>query len=310
VNKQFKISVIISTYNPKLSNLQQALDGLKGQDLPLTDWECIIVDNASTNATLTEMDTNWHPHIKIVKELRQGLTFARIKGYEQSSADLLVFVDDDNILAANYLSVAIAMFKKFPDLGVAGGKSIGVFEQDAPEWLQEFYSLLAVRPQAHPQTIISGLSNGYPPVAPIGACMVISRHGFRHYYNYINKLNKRIIQDRVGTNLSSGGDNEINIIALKNGYEVGYFPDLSLKHLIGKERLEPHYLKRLNYASSRSWVKLLYAHNICPWQPIMGVSLFLRHAKAYFTYKAWKSPAHSIKFYGACGMFKGLSELN
>jgi glycosyltransferase involved in cell wall biosynthesis len=306
--QHLKISVVIPTYNPGLENLQQTLNGLKKQNLPLDEWECIIVDNASVNHTLALIDTAWHPNFRIVKEDKQGLTFARLKGYEESKANTIILVDDDNILDPGYLLTALTIFDKHPKLGVAGGKSVGVFESAPGEWFQPFYGLIAVRPQAQPQTITSSLSNGYPLISPIGAGMVLSRKCFEQYYNYI-KSNNSVVKDRTGNNLSSGGDNEINIVALKSGFEVGYFPELSLKHLINNGRLAISYLKRLSYSSNRSWVAVLSAHNICPWPPINNLTLLPRKIKAFFTYKPWKNPTNAIKYHGACGMFKGLSEL-
>ncbi|WP_426671946.1 glycosyltransferase [Mucilaginibacter sp. McL0603] len=308
-NSSFKISVVLPTYNPNPDVLEQTLNGLRNQDLPLTEWELIIVDNASTNNFSETIDITWHINSKIVKEPKPGLTFARMKGYEQCKGELIILVDDDNILNQEYLSKSWSLFDLNQNLGVAGGSSIGQFEVSHKEWVSEFYSLIAVRPQLHPITITTNLSKGYPEIAPIGAGMVIRRICFSDYYNYI-KSDTSVIQDRTGKNLSSGGDNEINIIALKSGYAVGCFPELVLKHIINKGRLEVEYLKRLNYHSSKSWIKLLHKHNICPWKPISKFSVPLRKLKAFFKYKPWESPAKSVKFSGACGMFQGLSELD
>ena len=47
---------------------------------------------------LMDRDKTRHPHIKVITETKQGLTFARIKGYNESAAEFLIFVDDDNVL--------------------------------------------------------------------------------------------------------------------------------------------------------------------------------------------------------------------
>ena len=308
VDHQFKIAVIIPTYNPSLENLQQTLNGLKNQDLPLTQWQCIIVDNASTNGVIQLSDTSWHPNLKIVKEPRPGLTFGRLKGFEESSSEIVVFVDDDNILNPDYLSTGLSLFSEHPGMGVAGGKTVGSFEAEHAEWLKEFYGLVAVRTPDIEEVITNSLSGGYPAICPIGAGMLVTADCFRHYYQSI-KNSRKVIQDRTGTNLSSGGDNEINIIALKSGFDIGYFSKLSLVHLINKGRLEIPYLKRLNYASNRSWIKLLHAHQLCPWKPIPAFTLPFRKAKAFVRYRPWSHPANAIKYSGACGMFKGLSEI-
>lgn len=305
---KFSISVIIPTYNPKIFNFERTLAGLANQTLSQAEWECVIVDNASTNDALAQINFQGLSNLRIVLENRPGLTFARIRGFEESSGDLMVFVDDDNILSETYLHGCIVAFKKHQNLGVAGGRSVGAFENAPEPWMESYYSLIAVRPEILPETLTSDLRNGYPVISPIGAGMAVSRKCFRCYAEYITN-NTSVTTDRVGRNLSSGGDNEINIIALKSGFQTGYFPELVLTHLIDKGRLEAKYLRRLNYASNRSWVKLLHGHQMSPWKPISKIGLIPRWLKALLIYKPWKSKANSIQYAGVCGMYKGLSEI-
>src|SRR5690606_27179320 len=101
--------------------------------------------------------------------------------------------------------------------------------------------------------------------------------------------------------LTSGEDNDLVIYALNQGYRVGYFPNLELTHLIDKRRLNKKYLAKLNFQSSKSWIKVLSMHNICPWKPIASWTKPLRKLKSFFTYKAWRGPAEYIKWRGTCG---------
>jgi glycosyltransferase involved in cell wall biosynthesis len=309
VSERIELSVIIPAYNPQVNRLQQTLDALKHQSLASGRWECIIVDNGTTNGGLDAIKPEGIPHFRLVKELRPGLTHARIKGYRESAGNLLLFVDDDNVLSADYLSTGLSLFRNTPQLGVAGGRSIGSFESEPEEWQKTFFALIAVRPEKHPTTITTDLSAGYPAVSPIGAGMFVTRQCFGHYIAYVGSSD-RAATDRTGNQLSSGGDNEINIIALKSGFMVGFFPELMLTHLIPSGRMIPAYLKKLNYASNRSWVKLLHNHNICPWKPISKLGCIVRMLRAYFRYQPWKNNFNAITYQGICGMFKGLSELN
>src|ERR1035437_9739406 len=61
------------------------------------------------------------------------ITHARLRGIKESKGDLLVFVDDDNILAADYLEQSLKIADEFPKLGALGGSIKGEFEIPHPE---------------------------------------------------------------------------------------------------------------------------------------------------------------------------------
>ena len=304
----FELSVIIPTYNPDSYNLSQTINGLRNQTLGLSKWELIIIDNNSTNGVPDTLDITWHPNSSIIKELKQGLTYSRIAGVNQSKGNIVVMVDDDNILSPGYLKNMVAHFKANPQLGSIGGKITGLFNNYTPEsWTTEFWNMLALRDYGN-EAIISEpkLLSEYPTFSPVGAGMGVRRELFSAYINEIPK-NTHQITDRSGGSLSSGGDNEINIQVLKQGFSVAYFPDLSLQHIIPVSRLTKDYLSRLNYESSISWIRLLLKYGICPWPVIKPYTVLLRKIKAWINYKAWNSGANYIKWKGACGIFEALA---
>src|SRR5262245_3180408 len=98
-----RASVVICTHNPRLDYLRRALDGLKAQALPRDRWELLVVDNASDTAPVAAADLAWHPRAAVVREDVLGLTAARVRGIAATNGDLVVFVDDDNIVAPDYL---------------------------------------------------------------------------------------------------------------------------------------------------------------------------------------------------------------
>ncbi|SDQ00399.1 Glycosyltransferase, GT2 family [Mucilaginibacter sp. OK268] len=298
-----EISVIICTYNPHLKRLDQTLSSLRKQSLDALSWELIIVDNNSSNEFDTHLDLSSFPNSSIVKEQRQGLTYARLKGFDEAKGAIIIMVDDDNILQSDYLETTLNIFKDHPQIGSAGGKSLPEFECETPAWLTEFYGNLALRDLGN-DTIIKKWESSYPNVAPIGAGMAIRKLALQSYIDAVT-TDKSIITDRTDTSLTSGGDNEINIQILKSGWEIGYFPELVLQHIIPKERMQIKYLARLLRDTNRSWVQLLDKHHINPWKTISKQTLLLRKIKAYLTYKAWKNEVHFIKWQGACGMLEG-----
>ena len=309
------ISVIIPTHNPHPSRLERTLAGLRSQSLPYQSWQLIVVDNGSTNPEFfTHLDLSWHPNAIVVSEERLGLTRARLAGIQTGQGDYLIFVDDDNVLCSNYLKDVIEIFQNCPDVGALGGKSIPDFEVTPESWVSQFWSCLALRDLGDEVQIYahsdSSAEKQHPAFAPIGAGMALRRSAAQFYRNSILSNDARLALDRTGKSLQSGGDCDINLTLLDAGWAVGYFPQLQLTHLISANRLTRDYLARLNYASSRSWVQVLDAHNIRPWKRISRWSILPRKAKAFLSYQAWKSPVEYLRWQGACGVFEGLGALS
>jgi len=113
------------------------------------------------------------------------------------------------------------------------------------------------------------------------------------------------LSDRRGAALSSAGDNEIVFQVLKAGWSVAYFPGLVLTHLIPESRLQPGYLARLNHGIQKSWMQVLARHDASPWPSLTPPGARLRALRAWFTHRAWSSPAARIRWQGACGHFAG-----
>ncbi|OOQ58077.1 glycosyltransferase [Mucilaginibacter pedocola] len=298
-----KLSVIIATYNPDASRLRQTLEGLQQQSLSLAQWELIVVDNNSTQP-LT-IDLSWHPQAVIVHEARQGLTYARLKGFATAKNELIVLVDDDNVIDADYLHHVLEIFEKRTALGAIGGKSLPIFETEPPQWLKAFYGSLALRDLGD-EAKIQAWENSYPQYAPIGAGMGIRKAALA---SYIKKAEdgQSMIADRSGSSLASGGDNDIVLEVLKSGWQVGYFPQLLLQHIIPQGRMQAGYLAKLENSTNNSWIKLLQSHGICPWPSIPAYTLPLRKAKAWLSLKAALSKSNYIKWRGYCGTMDALA---
>ncbi len=304
-----KLSVIIPTHNPHAGRLQRTLAALRGQTLPVAEWECLVVDNASSPALRLD---DWTPaapaNLRLVNEPAAGLSHARRRGFQESRGDLLILVDDDNELAADYLAETLRLFAAHPRIGLLGGRSVPEFEQSPPAWIREFHGLLACRDPGDAAIISNGLRNAvtgrneYPEGAPIGAGMALRRVAVKAW---LERSDPSALPDRQGGSLSSGGDNDIVLCAMAAGWECAYFPSLKLTHLIPAGRITRDYLGRLNRGIQQSWMRVLSRHDANPWPPLAPWTVPLRCAKAWFTYQAWSSPAGYVRWQGACGHFEG-----
>ena len=305
-------TVIIPTHNPHAGRLARTLAGLRAQTLPPAAWETVLVDNASTPALTAQGVTGHAPsNLRLVHEAQLGLTSARRCGVREARGEFLVFVDDDNVLAPDYLETVAGIFARLPRLGAAGGRSVLEFEHEPPAWMRQFDGLLACRDLGAEEIIAEKLwddrrgRNEYPPCSPIGAGMALRREALAPWLEDYDAS----LSDRRGEELTSGGDNDIILSVLRDGWSVGYFPRLSLHHLIPAGRLTRDYLARLNRGIAKSWIQVLTKHDACPWGPIQPWTVPLRQAKAWWHYRAWAGPAEYVRWLGACGHFEGLAAI-
>lgn len=305
------LSVILPTHNPDPDRLARTLAGLRAQTLPAPYWELVVVDNASSPPVdVAFVSAHGPADFNLVREPRPGLTAARLAGFAAARAPLLALVDDDNFLAPDYLARAIEHMTLHPELGACGGPSRPEFAgPPPPPWAKEFFPLLALRDLGDapiieaPPTAPASKPLRYPACSPIGAGMVLRRAALATWLNRDNL--HAVLTDRRGDELTSGGDNDIVFTLLRDGWSVGYFPDLALTHLIPEARLQPAYLARLNRGIQRSWMQVLRLHDANPWAPVPRWSVPLRQAKSWLTRRAWSGPAARIRWQGDCGHFEG-----
>ena len=305
------VSVVIPTHNPDPGRLRRALSSLCAQTLPIGRWETVLVDNASSPSVDVALFAQSAPgNLRVVREPALGLTAARRCGLTSARAKLAVLVDDDNLLAPDYLVNVVRLSEQHPHVGAFGGRSLPEFEREPAAWQREFLDLLALRDLGDKPQVSHGLrppgaaQNEYPAgAAPIGAGMAIRLDAARQWLG--DTLERGAISDRCGSDLSSGGDNDIVLSVMKHGWEVAYFPELSLTHLIPAGRLEAAYLARLNRGIQKSWMQVLTKHDANPWPPIPGWTVPLRQWKAWIANRAWSSAAAHIRWQGACGHFEG-----
>ena len=113
-----KLSVIVPTHN-KHDKLAATLHSLRHQDLAADEYEIIVVDDGSSKRVIL-------PHC--VSDRR--CTLLRLEGVERSaarnrgsklaSAELLVFLDDDMTVCADFLSTHLRAQREWPGALVVG----------------------------------------------------------------------------------------------------------------------------------------------------------------------------------------------
>jgi len=310
VNRPVELSAIIAAHNPDAGRFMRTLEGLRAQTLPVAAWELLVIDNASEPPVAGRFELGWNPAARVVREENLGLTSARLRGFAEAAGRLIVLVDDDNVLPAGFLEGVLRIFETQPQLGVVGGRVTPEFEEPPPAWTREFWGLLALHDHGERSLVQKGGAGaGWPKFAPVGAGLGVRRAALSLYLGALQRDPSRRHLDRRGTALCSGGDNDLVFTILHGGWDVGYFPELQLTHLIPRGRLAPGYLARLNEGIMRTWVRVLALHGQCPWPAIPRWTVSLRSARAWWRSRAWRSPAHRIRWRGHVGQFLGQADL-
>jgi glycosyltransferase involved in cell wall biosynthesis len=237
------VAVIICTHNPRRDYLARTLEALKSQTLPIERWEVLLVDNASDVRLEHSWDITWHPSGRHVREEMIGLTAARVRAIKESRADLLVFVDDDNVLASDFLEQALTIVSRNLHLGVVGAGLIQPeFAVPPPPEVLNLLSLLALRNVSHPTW-----SNHYGDwrTIPWGAGLCVTREVAGAYTALISRLRRTTSIGRNRDRLYTGEDDLFAWVSTQLGKGFGIFPTLVVTHLIPSERLTRRYFLKL-----------------------------------------------------------------
>jgi glycosyltransferase involved in cell wall biosynthesis len=240
---QATVSVILCTHNPRPDYLGRVLASLRGQTLPAEQWEFLLIDNASKQPLAEIWDISWHSRGRHVREDELGLTAARLRGIRESTGELLVFVDDDNLLAPNFLVQATAISARCPALGVFGAGILEPeFEVQPPVELRPRLGLLALRREL---STVWNCNTSDIRCKPWGAGLCAKRCVADSYRQLVSDLEITAVLDRRGERLFCGGDDVFSRVAAEFGLRFGVFPELWITHLISAGRLNQDYLVRL-----------------------------------------------------------------
>jgi GT2 family glycosyltransferase len=248
-----KLSVIVCTHNPRRDYLARTVTALREQTLSTSEWELVVVDNASFPALELTAQLAWHPAARTVSEPVLGLVAARLRGIEAASGDWLVFVDDDNLLAPDYLATAAALQAQWPVLGAFGGQNRGEFETAPTPWFAARLDRLAIREFSS----VTRTHRHDPALAPCGAGLCVKAAVARRYRKNAFADSRRLALGREGSALFSGDDIDLALTACDLGLEMGRFPSLQLIHLIPSTRLTLQYFARITRSHARGQLRLL-----------------------------------------------------
>lgn len=113
------VSIVMPAYNVE-RYIDEAVRSVLGQTL--TDWELIIVDDGSTDATGTIIDGLQDPRITALHKPNGGIGSARNMALDVARGTYLCFLDADDVMPPRSLEARVTEFRKDPGLGMVDGR--------------------------------------------------------------------------------------------------------------------------------------------------------------------------------------------
>ncbi|MBR5493948.1 MAG: glycosyltransferase family 2 protein [Alistipes sp.] len=235
-----RLSLIIATYN-RSASLIRALESVAQQNAPASEWECVVINNNSTDDTQERFAefVAAHPdlNIRMVTELRQGLSFARNRGIRESEAEYIAIIDDDERISPDFITSYISLFDSTPDAVAAGGPIVAEYPSGRPRWMSHFTE----RPVANTMYFGDKVREFPEGRIPGGGNMAIRRSAVRRYGVFDTSLGY------VGESLVGGEESDLFERLRIAEAKYYYVPTAVMYHIIPPEKLTANYLSRLSY---------------------------------------------------------------
>jgi glycosyltransferase involved in cell wall biosynthesis len=226
-----KVSAIICTRNRSLS-LSRALRSMSALELDdVAGFELFVVDNGSTDGTrrvVNDFAATAHFHVNYVFEPRTGLSFARNRGLTAATGDLIMFTDDDCLVAPGWVTTAARVFAH-DLLQIVAGR-VELFDETQP-------------------SLVKKTSTRRETLASPGQLF-----GFVHGANFafgrcvVERIGLFDVRFGAGTRLCSAEDTEFVYRALIHGVPVTYEPTLIIHHDHGRTGEREAYRQARGYA--------------------------------------------------------------
>ena len=277
------ISVIVCTFN-RHKSLARTLDSLVASTLPASvEWEVIVVDNNSTDATpdLVRRYADAHPsRVRYVFEATQGKSYSLNKAVRGARGAILAFADDDVVVEPTWMWKLTQPLIEGRWSGV-GGRVIPEWAAAPPRWIpfNERYGLA-------PLGVFNlGTAAGPLTEAPFGCNMAFRRSMFETHGLFRVDLGPCETSD--GSPWQRGGlpiwtanrpprmgeDSEFCQRLLDRGEALYYEPAAVVHHWVAADRLRKQYFLAWWFEKGRAEVRQVGA------KP--GTRLYLGRIPAY-----------------------------
>lgn len=255
------------------------------QSHPATEWECVVVDNNSSDDTRhhVEIFCAEHPALQLhyLFEEKQGLSYARNAGIAASRGEVVAFIDDDERIVEDFVGAYVDFFAEHPEAVAAGGKIVAEYPTGRPTWMSRYTE----QPIANPMDFGDKVSRFPSGRIPGGGNMAMHRI----LLDEVGVFNTSL--GRTGKRLIGGEESELFERIADKGYEWYYVPRAVMYHIIPSEKLTEEYFERLALNTGRSQrmraelrgrVTGLYIREVMKWVATLLLCLVHRPAQSRY----------------------------
>ena len=225
--RELALSFIICT-TCQCQGLTSALESALSQTANTSDYEVIVVINGDGNA-------DFPSRVKVIREVRKGISFARNCGAENAKGEILLYMDDDAIADKNLVKIIIETFDKYKDIGVTGGQICTVFPENSQDIVlsgkEGLWSNYTV-----PYKKFRQVKEQYE--LPYGACFAVRHQAFKDAGGFSTSYG------RVGNNYAGGEETALCLKTQKMGWKTGVQPLAVVEHIIDEKRVTREHVKQ------------------------------------------------------------------
>ncbi len=249
-----KLSVLICTRN-RARSLAATLERLFAQRF-VGDYECevLVVDNASTDDTRQVIE-RFAERARYLFEAQPGLSRARNAALKAAQGDILVFTDDDVLVADDWLNEIHREFAEDSQLAVLGGRVLPARASLQP---------VAIFPLNERREFVFPSGGG----VAMGANMAFRREVFDRVGLFDVRLG-------AGTFFAGGEDIELFYRALRAGFKFVYAPNVLVHHDHDRETLAQ--ACRLSYGYGKAYPAYILKHALAGDRYAMRMVYWLLH---------------------------------
>jgi glycosyltransferase involved in cell wall biosynthesis len=232
----FKVSAVICSYN-RARFIIKAVDSIFNQDFDKQLYEVIVVDNNSTDDTVTllEQYKREHPdyNFRYYIEHNQGVAYTRNRCAREAAGEIVAYLDDDSMAQEGWLSDIVNYFDAHPDVYSIGGKITPYFLTGIPGWYSKyFFGLVGNFDQGPVIKQLTGVRY------PCGANMAFRKKVFEEVGYFNTDLGRK------GAGLLANEEKDLYLRILQRGKKVFYLPGAVVLHAVEANKFDKAYVRR------------------------------------------------------------------
>jgi glycosyltransferase involved in cell wall biosynthesis len=235
-------TVALCTHN-HADRLTRTLADLPRIRSPKAEWELLIIDNASRDATPDLLARHIWPQgwaVRMVREERLGIANARNRAIQEARGQYLFFIDDDETADPDWLCAYERLIEAH-DPDAFGGRIKVLFEDPRPAWLRdELLGFLGELDWADHAMLLT------QPSTPL----YTGNFGFRlSLCDSLGRFDSTL--GRLGNENNGGEDVDFYRRILRAGSKIWWTPEAVIHHRIQAVKLNRRYFLDLHFRQGR-----------------------------------------------------------